>query len=419
MNATCREVVVTGMGVVSPFGIGVGPLWSGVSAGRSGIDWIEDLLDLDPAIYPVRYAAAVKNFCVDDHLQRHCEVRAEKSVQMGLVAAREALAQAGLLAEDSATMPSVNPVAVVVGSGHGPCHEADDGYHEYFTRGPRAVRPATLAKSMFNALSSNLSIYFGLTGANFVIASACSSGTAAIGLAAILIRDGFVDCALCGGADAPLTQAIFTGWTNMRVMARHSEPKKASRPFDAQRNGLVLGEGAAMVVLESRASAERRAAEPLAMVLGHGASSDAHHITAPTVTGQVAAMRSCLADARVESKRVDYINLHGTATRANDEAEATAVAEVFGRRGESLPASSTKSMLGHSLGASGAIEFVVCVEALRHGFVPPTINCEEPNPSVGLDYVPMVGRKHPARVAMSNSFAFGGSNACIMLGKTE
>jgi 3-oxoacyl-(acyl-carrier-protein) synthase len=174
-----------------------------------------------------------------------------------------------------------------------------------------------------------------------------------------------------------------------------------------------------MVVLESRASAERRAAEPLATVLGHGASSDAHHITAPTVAGQVAAIRSCLADAGMASERVDYINLHGTATRANDETEATAVAEVFGRRGESLPASSTKSMLGHSLGASGAIEFVVCVEALRHGFVPPTINCEEPNPSVGLDYVPIVGRKYPARVAMSNSFAFGGSNSCIMLGKTE
>jgi 3-oxoacyl-[acyl-carrier-protein] synthase II len=419
MNGNRRDVVITGMGAVSPFGIGVGPLWSSVSAGRSGIDWIDDVLELDPAIYPIRYAAAVKNFRVDDHLKRHCEVRAEKSVQLGLVAAHEALEQAGLLRQEETEICVANPVAVVVGSGHGPCHEADAGYHEYFTRGPRAVRPATLAKSMFNSLSSNLSIHFGLTGANFVIASACSSGTLAIGIAAVLIRDGFVDRALCGGADAPITQAIFTGWTNMRVMARNDEPQKASRPFDAKRNGLVLGEGAAMVVLESRDCADRRGARPLARVLGHGTSSDAHHITAPTVTGQVAAMRSCLADAQLEREHVDYLNLHGTATRANDETEAKAVAEVFGRRGEQMPSSSTKSMLGHALGASGALEFVICVEALRHRFVPPTINCDEPEPDIGLDYVPLVGRQHPVRIAMSNSFAFGGNNACLLLGSDE
>jgi 3-oxoacyl-(acyl-carrier-protein) synthase len=239
----------------------------------------------------------------------------------------------------------------------------------------------------------------------------------AIGLSAVLVRDGFVDRALCGGSDAPITQAIFTGWTNMRVMARHSEPKKASRPFDAQRNGLVIGEGAAMVVLESRESAERRGAKPLGKVLGYGTSSDAHHITAPTVAGQVAAMRSCLADAGLPGESVDYLNLHGTATRANDECEATAVVNVFGPRGESMPASSTKSMLGHSLGASGALEFVICIESLRNRFVPPTINCEEPDPNVGLDYVPLTGREHPVRIAMSNSFAFGGNNACIVLGE--
>jgi 3-oxoacyl-[acyl-carrier-protein] synthase II len=419
MNANRREVVVTGMGAVSPFGIGVEPLWSGVSGGHSGINWIEDVLDLEPAMYPIRYAAAVKNFSVDEHLKRHCEVRNEKSVQMGLVAAREALVQAGLLTPDELPVPEANPVAVIAGSGHGPCHEADAGYHEYFTRGPRSVRPATLAKSMFNSLSSNISIHFGLTGTNLVIASACSSGTLAIGLAATLIRDGFLERALCGGADAPITQAIFTGWTNMRVMARHNEPQKASRPFDAKRNGLVLGEGAAMVVLESCASAERRGARPLARLLGHGTSSDAYHITAPTVAGQVAAMRASLVDAQLEPQRVEYLNLHGTATRANDETEALAVAEVFGRPGDRMPASSTKSMLGHALGASGALEFVICVQVLSHGFVPPTINCDEPDPEVGLDYVPHVGRDHPVRIAMSNSFAFGGSNACILLGRNQ
>jgi 3-oxoacyl-(acyl-carrier-protein) synthase len=174
-----------------------------------------------------------------------------------------------------------------------------------------------------------------------------------------------------------------------------------------------------MVVLESRESAERRGVEPLATVLGYGSSSDAHHITAPTMAGQIAAMRACLADAAIGSERVNYINLHGTATRANDETEARAVLEVFGPRGSNMPASSSKSMLGHSLGASGAIEFVICVEALRHGFVPPTINCDQPDPAVGLDYVPHEGRAHPLEIALSNSFAFGGSNACILIGRGE
>jgi 3-oxoacyl-(acyl-carrier-protein) synthase len=272
---------------------------------------------------------------------------------------------------------------------------------------------------MFNALASQLSLHFGLTGANHVIASACSSGTAALGLASILIRDGFSNIVLCGGADSPFTPAVFTCWTNMRVMARHVDPQKASRPFDTHRNGLVLGEGAAMVVLESRESAERRGVTPLARVLGYGTSSDAHHITAPTVAGQVAAMRNCLVDSGCRAEQVDYINLHGTATRANDETEARAVLEVFGPRGDRMPASATKSMLGHALGASGALEFLICVAALQNQFVPPTINCDQPDPSLGLDYVAHVGRSHPVRVALSNSFAFGGNNACILVGNYE
>jgi 3-oxoacyl-[acyl-carrier-protein] synthase II len=419
MNATRREVVVTGMGAVSSFGIGVAPLWKGVSAGHSGIDWIKSLGELDAENYPVRYAGEVSGFDVDNLLAKHCEVRLEKSVQMGLVAAQEALEQAGLLSEAGIAPPDANPIAVIAGSGHGACFEPESQYVAYFARGPRAVRPTAIAKGMFNSLSSNVSIHFGLTGPNHVIASACSSGTAAIGLGLLLILQGWADIALCGGADAPFTPVMFTGWTSMRVMARHTNPQKASRPFDRQRNGLVLSEGAAMVVLESQASAERRHVEPLATILGYGTSSDAHHITAPTVAGQVAAMRSCLADAHLECERVDYLNLHGTATRANDETEAQAVAEVFGRRGEQMPASSTKSMLGHALGASGAIEFIICVEALRHEFVPPTINCDEPDPDVGLDYVPLVGRQHPVRVAMSNSFAFGGNNACVLLGRNQ
>jgi 3-oxoacyl-[acyl-carrier-protein] synthase II len=415
MSERRREVVVTGMGAVTSFGVGVAPLWKGVSSGSSGIDWIKSLGDLNPEDYPVRYAGEVTGFDVDKLLAKRCEVRIEKSVQMGLVAGQEALRQAGLL-DDIPSSQAGRAISVIAGSAHGASYEAEGPYAAFFTRGPRAVRPTTIPRGMFNSLSSHLSMHFGLTGANHVIASACSSGTAAIGLSTILIREGFADIVLCGGADSPFTPMLFTCWTNMRILARHADPKKASRPFDAHRNGLVLSEGAAMVVLESRASAERRGVKPLATVLGYGTSSDAHHITAPTIAGQVAAMRSCLADAGTQADRVDYVNLHGTATRANDETEAPAVVEVFGQRGQRMPTSSTKSMLGHSLGASGAIEFVICNEALRHGFVPPTINCDQPDPAIGLDYVPQTGREHPMRIAMSNSFAFGGNNACLLMG---
>jgi 3-oxoacyl-[acyl-carrier-protein] synthase II len=270
---------------------------------------------------------------------------------------------------------------------------------------------------MFNSLSSNLSIHFGLLGTNVVIAAACSSGANAIGLATMLIRHGYADTVLAGGADSSLTPALFASWTRLRVLAQHPEPQKASRPFDRQRNGMVLGEGAAMVVLEARENAERRGLAPLATIRGYGTSSDAYHITAPTIAGQQRAMENCLADADLLAKDIDYINAHGTGTKANDETEARAIVEICGRRGSDMPLSSTKSMLGHSLGASGAMELIVCVESLRHGFVPPTLNCHEPDPDLGLDYVPNVGRPHAMTVVVSNSFAFGGSNASILLEK--
>jgi 3-oxoacyl-[acyl-carrier-protein] synthase II len=346
-------------------------------------------------------------------------VRAEKSVQLGLVAAREALRQAKLLDDSDRLLKAELEISTLAGTGQGACHECEIGHVAFFHRGPQSVRPTTAPKCMFNSLASNLSIYFGLTGTNHVIASACSSGTAAIGLAAILIRHGYADIVLCGGADAPLTPTVYICWTQLRVLAKHPDPKRASRPFDRQRNGLILGDGAAMVVLESRASAERRGVEPLASIFGYGTSSDAYHVTAPLLQGQVKAMRNCLADSGLSTEHVDYINLHGTGTKANDETEARAVVEVFGPRGQRMPASSTKSMLGHSLGAAGAVEFAICVQALLHQFVPPTINCDEPDPEVGLDYVPHVGRSHPVRVALSNSFAFGGNNACLLVGKCE
>jgi 3-oxoacyl-[acyl-carrier-protein] synthase II len=415
MKANCRDVVVSGLGTVSPFGAGIRALWENVRSGQSAVDWIECLGELDPGFYPVRYAAEVKNFTPANHLKNHCPGHLGKTAQMGLVAAREALQQARLLDEKEHVRDLDSRVSVIVGSGHGPCHETEGGYEAYFLHGPGAIRPTTLPKCMFNSLSSNVSIHFGLTGSNHVIASACSSASTAIGLALMMVRHGYADIVLCGGADAPLTTPLFSGWTKLRVLAEHEDPKRASRPFDRQRNGLVLGEGAAMAVIESRENAERRGVEPLAYVAGYGTASDARHLTTPTVEGQVRAMRACLRDAEIEPTALDYLNMHGTATRANDETEGRAVAEVFGPRGSSMPASSTKSTLGHPLGASGAMEFAICIQTLRDQFVPPTMNCDDPDPSVGLDYVPNEGRPHRVRYAMSNSFAFGGNNASLLV----
>ncbi|HXY32807.1 MAG TPA: beta-ketoacyl-[acyl-carrier-protein] synthase family protein, partial [Planctomycetaceae bacterium] len=387
MKANCRDVVVSGLGAVSPFGPGIFALWDNVRRGKSAVDWIDCLGQLDPHLYPVRYAAEVKGFTVAKLLKNHCPGRLGKTAKMGLVAAREALEQARLLDENEHVRESDSRVSVIIGSGHGPCHETEGGYEAFFLKGPAAVRPTTVPKCMFNSLSSNVSIHFGLTGANHVIASACSSATTAIGLALMMVRHGYADIVLCGGADAPLTPPLFSSWTKLRVLAEHEDPKRASRPFDRLRNGLVLGEGAAMAVLESRESAERRGVEPLAVVAGYGTASDAQHLTTPTMEGQIRAMQACLRDAEVEPRSIDYLNMHGTATRANDETEARAVAEVFGPRGASMPASSTKSTLGHPLGASGAMEFAICIQTLRDQFVPPTMNCDDPDPSVGLDYV--------------------------------
>ena len=336
---------------------------------------------------------------------------------MGLVAAREALNQAGLLDPTERMLDPTLRIATIVGSGHGPCHEAERGYSAFFQRSPAAVRPTTIPKSMFNSLSSSISIHFALTGTNLVVASACALGAAAIGLAMLFVRHGYADIVLAGGADSPLAPAIFASWSSLRVLAQASEPQTASRPFDRNRNGMVLGEGAAMAVLESRASADRRGCGALAIIRGYGSASDAFHVTSPTVIGQRRAMEACLADAGLRAADIDYINAHGTGTKANDEAEAQAIVETFGPRKSQMPVSSTKSMLGHSLGAAGAIEFAVCIQAMRDQFVPPTINCDEPDPEVGLDYVPHVGRFHSMKFAMSNSFAFGGNNASLLLEK--
>jgi len=411
MNWDPRTVVVTGAGAVSPCGVGRCALWEGAAQGRSGIDWIESF---DVSGWPVRIAGEVRGCTAEQWLTRPVGLRRDRSLQFGLVAAHEALQQAGLLDADD-RVPSRFSVGMIAGSGLGPCFEAEYAYGCFFNRGREAVRPMTVPKSMHNALSSQLSIYFGLRGASQTVAAACASGALAIAQAWTLIRSGLQEIVLCGGADSPLTPGMFAAWTNMKVLAHHEEPARACRPFDRRRRGLVLAEGAGMVVLESWESAQRRGVPVLARLSACGYSSDAHDLTAPTPEGPQRAMKHCLQIAGKSPGEVDYINAHGTATPANDVAEATAIANVFGHRESGLPISSTKSVLGHALGASGALEFILCAEALQHQFVPPTRNCDEPDPETGLDFVPNVGRPHSLRCVLTNSFAFGGSNCCLLL----
>jgi 3-oxoacyl-[acyl-carrier-protein] synthase II len=403
------------MGVVSPFGVGVDTLWTNLCAGVSGIDWISSM---DVVGMPVRYAGEVKGLDHQKYLKRNSGVRHDRGSQMGFVAAAEALGQAGLL-DDNDQVADDRVVGCILGSGLGPCAESEVGYGAFFTRGWKAVRPTTVPFSMHNALSGGLSVYFKLRGANHVIAAACASGALAIGHAWHAIATGMEGVVLCGGADSPLSPGMFAAWTNLRVLANNADPRAASRPFDRTRNGLVLAEGAALVVLESLESARARGRQPLARISGYGASSDAHHITAPQVAGQVLAIRRCLQCAGLSPEHVDYVNAHGTATPHNDRTEAEAIRAVFGPAGEKIPVSSIKSMIGHAMGATGATEFIACALATRDNFIPPTINCAEPDPQVGLDYVPNKGRAHQVKVALSNSFGFGGTNCCLVVERFE
>lgn len=414
-----REAVVTGMGAVTPLGIGVEPLWGGVCEGRSGIDWLSYADELDPQQFPVRFAGEVKEFDVQQHLARNCEVRLEKGVQMGLAAARQALGQARLIDEQDDLLDASLAISTIVGSGQGACHETEFACNSFKARGVRGLRPSSVPRCMYNAISSNVSIYFGLRGTNHTIASACSSGTAAIGMAYRDIKHGYADIVLCGGTDSPLAKVVFGCWTSLRVLARNEDPKQACRPFDENRRGMAIGEGAGMLVLESRQSARRRGVPILARVVGYGTSSDAHNLTAPQQPGQVAAVQACLHDAGVSPDEVNYVSMHGTGTQANDETEARAVHEVFGPRGRSMPTSSIKPIVGHSLGAIGAIEAIACIKAMEDSFVPPTINCQNADPDIGLDYVQHEGRRHEVNLAMSNSFAFGGSNTSILMARSR
>ena len=393
------RVFITGIGLVSPFGRGCAPALEALRDARSGV---RPITSIDASQLNCRIAGEVP---AEAHEGRHRGH--DRFSRFALIAAEEASAQAGDLAVEP------DRIGVIIGTGLGGCETLDNSYRRLYAEGGR-IPPNAIPTTMYNAAAAAVSTKLGAKGLAYSIVSACASSAHAIGLAMQAIRAGQADVMIAGGADAPLVPGIIRGWESLRVLAiDNDDPAGACRPFSADRKGLVLAEGAAVFVVESEENARRRGAELIAEVAGFGATSDAGHITDPSADGAARATALALKDARLNVSDVGYINAHGTATRANDATETAAIKSVFG--GSAPPVSSTKSLHGHAMGASGAIEIAASVLALRDGFLPPTINLTRPDPACDLDYVPNHPREARVRAFLSNSFGFGGMNAVVAL----
>jgi 3-oxoacyl-[acyl-carrier-protein] synthase II len=406
-----RRVVVTGIGAITPIGITRRTLWDGVRAERSAV---RSLTRFDPSIFRSHNAAEVNDFVPGDHLDAKRVKRLDRFGQFSVVAARQALddAHIDLAAEDR------DRIGTMMGSALGGVAYAEHQLGLFLTQGLRAVEPS-LALSVFGGASScNIAIEFGVRGPNSTNAMSCASGTIAIGEAFRQIRDGYADVMISGGAEAPLSPLCFGAFALIRAMStRNDDPTSASRPFDRDRDGFVMGEGSAVLILEERSRALARGAPIYAELLGFGLTNDAHHMTAPLPDGSQAArsMRIALDDAGVAPNEVAYVNAHGSSTPLNDPTETIAIKRVFGDHAYRIPVSSTKGYYGHALGASGAIEAAICALALTNRWVPPTVNLKSPDEACDLDYVPSNGREADLDVVVSNSFGFGGINAAIVM----
>jgi 3-oxoacyl-[acyl-carrier-protein] synthase II len=405
------RVAITGIGCVTPLGLDAPSTWKAALAGESGIDWIQAF---DTEGLPVRVAAEVKGFDPTQVVSAKEARKLERNVLLGVAAGREALTDAGLNGFDPAR------VGVIFGSAIGGVPGILEQADTLRERGPDRVSPNFLPNVLVDSVSGQLAISLGLKGPNYAVVSACATGSHAIGEAAEMIRRGGADAVLAGGTESCMVPLILAGFTAMRGLAIEDEhPPHASRPFDATRAGFVMGEGAGAVLVEPLESAARRGARIYAEVLGYGASNDAHHMAQPEpeATGVAAMMTAALERAGVEPERVGYINAHGTSTPQGDSAETRAIKQVFGDHAYRLAVSSTKSMMGHTFGAAGAIETILSALALHDGVLPPTINYREPDPECDLDYVPNEARPVQVDVALSNAMGLGGHNGCVLLGR--
>ncbi len=406
-----RRVVVTGIGAITPIGIGADGLWAGLRERKSAVQCVTRF---DPTPFKSRIAAQVNDFYPGDHLEERRARRLDRFAQFSIAAARLALRDAELdLAREDRDL-----VGAMMGTALGGVAFAEAQYAEYLRGGPRAVNPALALTVFAGAASCNIAIEFGVTGPNSTNGMSCASGAIAIGEAFRAIVRGEADVMLAGGAEAPLAPLCFGAFSLIRAMStRNDDPARASRPFDLSRDGFVMGEGAAVLVLEHRDRAVARGAPIYAEICGYGLTNDGHHMTAPRPDGRQAAraMELALREAHVAPEDIGYINAHGSSTPLNDPTETASVKQVFGEHAYRLALSGTKGYYGHALGASGAIEVAICALALRRGWLPPTLNLETPDPACDLDYLAGEGREARPEFVISNSFGFGGVNASLVL----
>ena len=408
----CR-VVVTGMGVIACNGEGVDAFWQANVEGRSGVSRIDafDTKDFEPKV-----AGAVRGFDPAAYMPAATAVRVDRFVHFGLACADMALKQSGLPLAGTDT----SRVGVIIGSGIGGALFHEEQMIVAYAKGIDRLNPASIPKITPNAVASQIAIRYGLKGQNLVISTACASGANGIGEAFRKIQYGELDACVTGGVEAPLSRFNFAAYCALRVLSKRADdPTKASRPFDGQRDGFVMGEGGAILVLEERERAIRRGAPILAELVGYGCNSGAHHMVMPAPEGDDAARVMAAAIQDAGGSPIDYINAHATSTRANDAAETRAIKTVFGERARTIPISSTKSMIGHAIGAAGAIEAVVCVKALMEQYIPPTINLETPDPDCDLNYVPNVGTRADLKTVLSNSFGFGNCNVALVFRRAD
>lgn len=408
-----RRVVVTGLGLVTPIGIGVEESWNAALAGKSGIDRITLF---DPAPIPVQIAGEVKNFDPAPYIEPKEIKKMDRFIHFAMAAATMAMDDSGF----KVTEENAERVGVIIGAGMGGL-PAIEHYHKILMeKGPRKISPFFLPMIIINLASGNVSIKYGAKGPNSAAVTACATGSHSIGDAFRIIQRGEADVMIAGGTESVITPLGISGFAVMKALStRNDEPQRASRPFDSDRDGFVMGEGSGIVILETLESAVERGAKIYAEILGYGMSSDAYHITTPAPAGEgaVRCMNATLKDAGVERTSVNYINAHGTSTKYGDELETAAIKTVFGDHAYKLCVGSTKSMTGHQLGAAGGVEAVFSILSLFNNMVPPTINLENPDPECDLDYIPNKARQMDVECAMSNSFGFGGTNACLLFRK--
>jgi 3-oxoacyl-[acyl-carrier-protein] synthase II len=408
-----RRVVVTGLGLISPLGIGVEASWKGAVGGNVGIGHITQF---DASSFPVRIAGEVKDFDPANYIEPKEIKKMDRFIHFAMAVSTMAVEDAGL----KITNENAERVGVIIGAGMGGLHSIEYYHKALLEKGHKRISPFFIPMLIINLASGNVSIRFGAKGPNSSVVTACATGSNAIGDAFKIIQRGDADVMITGGTEAVITALAVAGFASMKALStRNDEPEKASRPFDIDRDGFVMGEGAGVIILESLEHALSRNAKIYAEIVGYGMSSDAYHITTPSPEGEGAArcMKATLKDVGVEPGEINYINAHGTSTKYGDELETAAIKTVFGEHAYKLCVSSTKSMTGHLLGAAGGVEAIFSILSIYNGIIPPTMNLEKPDPECDLDYVPNRARQTDVEYAMSNSFGFGGTNACLIFKK--